>query len=137
MTGKQWERKVAKLLRKEGYVVARADHNNYMPDYIAFTDYEKGEDVSIDSDILPLFFVECKCYNSLNTVRQVFNLVKKKQAKQYKRLKKLSLVAPVFYEIKAAKETGSVEMFGGTEEITIVESSSRNVGRGETYCLSS
>ena len=93
MTYRQWEQITAKRYRSLGYTVVRADHSNYMPDYMAFAKNK-------------LLFIECKRYLSQNTIEAVLDIIKKKQAKQFARLKELSYAVQVAIHIKLATREG-------------------------------
>ena len=96
ITAKGYERKVAARLRKKGYTVLRADHANYMPDFIYF----KGDTIG---------FVECKRYLSVRCPYIVLKRVKKRQAKQWARLKELSYA--VLVEVHIMVKGGAEHRF--------------------------
>ena len=94
MTPKAYEKKVAAEYRKAGFTVARADDNNYMPDFVVFNDKH-------------LFFVECKRYLSCRTPQQVIRRVHRNQAGQMKRFAKISPTTPILirFMLKGGVET--------------------------------
>ena len=94
ITAKGYERKVAARFRKKGYTVLRADHANYMPDFMLF-------------DTESLGFVECKRYLSFSDPKKVIKRIQTRQAKQWARMKELSRSTAVMLYImtKGGKET--------------------------------
>ena len=97
ITPKGYERKVAARLRKVGYTVLRADHANYMPDFIYF---KKGS----------IGFVECKRYLSVKCPFTVIERIKVRQAKQWARMKELSYATLV--ELHIMVKGGKEHTFG-------------------------
>lgn len=101
-TPKGYERMIAARYRKWGYRVIRADHTNYMPDYMV---YNKGCWIQ---------FVEVKRYLSCTSIKQVLSRIKRAQKKQSERLHELSYSAQVHLHImlKGGVE-GQVTLSGG------------------------
>ena len=95
ITAKQYERKVAAFLRRRGFTVVRADHANYMPDFLFFNKYGG------------LGFAECKRYLSMDCPLKVLKRIKKRQAKQWARMVELSMSSIVEIHImtKGGKES--------------------------------
>ena len=94
ITAKQYERKVAARFRKYGYTVVRADHSNYMPDFMYFNKYGA------------FGFVECKRYLSMDCPDKVLKRIKERQAKQWVRMVELSksVVVELHIMTKGGKE---------------------------------
>ena len=56
-----------------GYNVVRSDNKNHKPDWMVYGEVH-GE---------PVFYVECKCYKTVKTVKGALNKWKRSQPKQY------------------------------------------------------
>ena len=112
MTPKGYERKVAAQYRKHGFTVARADENNYMPDFVVFNNRM-------------LFFVECKRYLSCTKVEHAMRRILRNQHKQSQRLMQLSMTTPVLYRFM---------LKGGVEANVTVHKG--DIKYGEPYKLS-
>lgn len=91
-TPKMFEQVVARHYRNaKDMLVVRADAGNYLPDYLCFTKPK--------SNFPFAFFVEAKRYCSCTSLKQVFDKVRKHQAKQTRTILALSYVIPVRYVI--------------------------------------
>ena len=88
ITPKGFERKVRRERKADGMIVERSDSKDYMPDFICIT-HEDDEVMKTDGRAL-VFFIECKRYLSVTTIKAALRKWKRGQAKQYAMARRLN-----------------------------------------------